>query len=123
MLSQENYTDFLPIFPWMIFALPEIFTKRASCACTLRNQIMLPRLHISLEAVPTHNLMRMRATHKPRIDKRIKTFNCELRTGEAHHWRATRLVLRPGNTQKGERREYGDPHDCNETVNREDEKS
>jgi hypothetical protein len=90
--------------PSSVVDLPEVLTERASCASTLRNQIMFARLHVGLEAVSTHNLMRMRASDKSWIDKRIETLNCELRTREAHHRRSTSLVLRLYCAQQAQRR-------------------
>jgi hypothetical protein len=74
---------------------------------------MLPRLHISLEAVSTHDLMCMRTAQEPRIYKGIESFDGELGTGKAHHRCATRIVLRVGGAQKSEHMEYSDLHDRN----------
>jgi hypothetical protein len=82
-----------------VSSLPEIFAERASRTSTLRNQIMLARLHISLEAVSTHNLMRMRTTNKSRIDEWIESFDRELGACKAHHRGAT-LRLRAARKNK-----------------------
>jgi hypothetical protein len=86
---------------WSIFVsgLPEVFAKRASRTSTLCNQVMLARLHISLEAVSTHNLMRMWTTNKSRVDEWIEALDCELGACEAHHGGAT-LCLRTTHEEK-----------------------
>lgn len=65
--------------------LPKVFAERACRASALRHQVMLARLHLSLEAIPSNNLMRMRTSNEARIDQRVKSFHCQLRAGEAHH--------------------------------------
>jgi hypothetical protein len=74
---------------------------------------MFPRLHISLKAVSTDDLMRMWTSQKARVHERIESFDCELRTGKAHHRCATRIVLRVGGAQNSEHMEYSDLHDRN----------
>jgi hypothetical protein len=73
-------------------------------------------LHLSLKAVSTHDLMCMRTSFQTRIDKRIETFDCELRASEAHHRRASRLVLRLSSAQKGKCLDYRDFHDCAKNI-------
>jgi hypothetical protein len=56
--------------------IPEVLTERASCASTLGHQIVFARLHVSLKAVSSYNLMRMWTTDETRIDEGVETFHC-----------------------------------------------
>jgi len=91
---------------------PKVFAKRASSTCTLCHQIMFSWLHFRREAISTDYLMRMRTSDESGVDKRIQTFDRELRAREAHHGCAARDVLGLRGASKDERMEGRNLHDA-----------
>jgi hypothetical protein len=79
---------------------------------------MLARLHVRLETISAHNLMRVRTTNQPRIYERVQALDCELRACKAHHSRAVSSVwdlhLRVRDARKREREKRRDLHDTND---------